>query len=193
MLSKEEISSNLRFTDEEACRFCKGKCCQKAPCNNAPSDFGYDRSLMEKALESGNYGIDLARNEHYAFVFESSGHLTLSLQYLLDSKTDALYMRPRCKDRPAVDIIHDPDADEGPCVFWSLEKGCALSYEDRPMFGRTLIPSPLGPEYCVPTLVKKDLIRLWKPYTEFLYEMATKLFPHDWRIYQIFKFELPER
>lgn len=190
MLSQEELDFNLRWTDEELCRACKGFCCQKNACDSAPSDFGYDISRMEKALESGNYSIVFARTTPNAFITTSSGQLTLSLQHILDSYDETLYIRPRNQNRPIVDLIHQPGS-EGPCIFWSLEKGCSLSYEERPMFGRSLIPSPLGHEFChdiYPT--RLFIVLYWKPYTEQLYELAKKYFPKDWELYHKFNFTL---
>ena len=68
MLSEEEIFFGKRWINTEICSACKGICCQRNACDNAPSDFDNDISLIEKALESGYYTIDFARKSSQSFI-----------------------------------------------------------------------------------------------------------------------------
>lgn len=188
MLSEEEILFKRRWVNTNICSKCKGKCCQRCACDNVPSDFNNDISLIKKALDSEYYTIDFARKSPYSFVTTKAGYLTLDIKEILQADDETLYVRPRNKDRPIVDILHDKEI-EGPCIFWSIEKGCALSYENRPMFGRTLIPSSTGS--CKNVYYTRNLlIEYWKPYTEELYELAKQYFPKDWELYKRFNFKL---
>lgn len=190
MLSEDEILFEERWIDTEICRACKGICCQRNACDNAPSDFDNDISLIEKALESGYYAIDFARKSAQSFITTSSGYLTLDVENIIKSTNETLYVRPRNKNRPIVDIIHS-EAIEGPCIFWSLEKGCSLSYEDRPLFGRALIPIDAGfTKLCKSVYPQTMLITQWKPYIRPLFELAKKFFPKNWEPYKEFKFQL---
>lgn len=189
MLSEDEAIFGSLFVNSDMCSVCGGKCCQRCACNNIPSDFDNDILLMQEALESGNYTIDFARKTPYSFVTLPSGYLTLNIPRIIESYDETLYIRPRNQGRPIVDIIHTEDI-EGPCVFWSSEKGCNLSYKERPMLGRTLIPSLYGLNCQYPFNSRDLLTKSWKPYNLELFELAKKHFDRTWHLYQQFGFIL---
>lgn len=182
------LKNEQKCENPNLCSICKGLCCQVNACDNAPSDFDYSISKMEKALNTGNYSIDFSRYTANSFCISNSS-ITLNLESILNANDETFYIRPRNRNRPMVDLIHLEEI-EGPCIFWSMDKGCALSYENRPMFGRATIPV-LGPKDCQPKFdVKEVLTFCWKPYTELLYNWAKKYFPNDWKIYKDFNFYL---
>ena len=71
-----------------------------------------------------------------------------------------------------------------------LEKGCELSFEQRPKYGRTVIPFLFIPGNCINTYTKQDLIQEWKPYTKELFKLAKEFFPKDWKLYEEFNIVL---
>lgn len=172
--------------NNSVCKICQGECCKRFACDNSPLDFDNNTDKMEKALESGKYSIDFARKSPYSFV-KRDGHLSLDLNHIINTVDEALYIRPRNVNRPLFDIIHS-EGNEGPCIFWSLEKGCDLKYKDRPMFGRLIYP--IVPHFCINLYDKQILLDVWKPFTPFLYEMAKKNFPEDWAPYKEINFRL---
>lgn len=176
MLSQIEKIENL-----ELCSKCKGECCQRHACDCLPYDFNHDINLIEKALESGKYSIDFARTSSRSFISRADKTLTLNLYSIMRSTDECLYVRPRNQNRPIVDIIHGEE-NEGPCIFWSLEKGCELSYEQRPTMGKMMFPRP--DRKCVSLFSRGVIIEEWKPYTEELYELAKKYFDENWYLYQ---------
>ena len=189
MISQTEIEMREILVNEEKCRVCKGKCCQRHACDCSPEDFDNDIRLMRGALETGKYAIDFTRSTADAFVYSSKGALTLDIEHILKTENEALYIRGRNRNRPIVDILHT-EKKEGPCVMWSLEKGCELSFEQRPKYGRTVIPFLFIPENCINTYTKQDLIQEWKPYTKELFKLAKEFFPKDWELYEEFNIVL---
>lgn len=56
-----------------------------------------------------------------------------------------------------------------PCILWTAEKGCKLSYEARPKGGRMMIPSP--DNRCISKYGIKKCTRDWQPYQEILRQL----------------------
>ena len=168
------------FENKDICKACQGICCQDFGCECSPEDFNNDISLMRKALESGKYSIDFARKTIDAFV-DCNGNLTIDLDYVLYAKNEAFYIRARNKHRPIVDIIHREE-EEGPCVMWSLEKGCELEYEERPRYGKTIIP--VEPGRCKRLYPIEYMIQEWIPYNEELFKLAKEFFDKEWHLYK---------
>ena len=181
------LSQIEKIENKILCSQCKGKCCQRHACECLPYDFNFDVDLIEKALESGKYSIDFERKSSQSFISRANKSITLNLYSILCSQEECLYIRPRNKNRPIVDILHSKE-DEGPCVFWSLEKGCELSYEQRPTMGKVLLPLP--DNNCVHLFSRGVLIEEWKPYTKEIFELAKKFFDEDWYLYQELNFKL---
>lgn len=186
----EITNEEKRNTDYEKCKKCQGSCCQFNACDCSPEDFNNDIQTMEEALRSNKYSIDFARNNADAFIYHHEGYLTLNVNHILRAPQEALYIRPRNIGRPIVDIIHGrEDEAEGPCVFWTLEKGCELSYEKRPKLGRETIPI-IPKIYCPSLYSREQLIMDWKPYTRELFKLAKNFFSEDWDLYKEFNFKL---
>ena len=184
LLQLEKMS---KIENKEICSKCKGKCCKRHACDCLPCDFNFDINLVEKALESGKYSIDFERTTHESFISRANGTRTLNLYSIIRSRDEVLYVRPRNQNRPIVDIIHS-QKDEGPCVFWSLEKGCELSYEQRPTMGKVLLPMP--DEKCVYLFSRDTIVEEWRPYTRELFALSKKFFDKNWYLYQELNFKL---
>ncbi|MBR1540521.1 MAG: hypothetical protein IJ629_05095 [Clostridia bacterium] len=163
------------------CKDCKGMlCCQYNACTTSPDDFDGDPCQMHSALLSGKYSIDLLRSKKS---FKVQGNiLVLDFDEIQRNPKEGFYIRAKNVGYPTVDIVHEDDSKgDGPCVFWSYQKGCQLSYDRRPKFGRTLIPMPLGGCFDYYDRYTRQGLRLqiaseWKPYHNvimgFLYEFC---------------------
>ncbi len=185
MLTKPEILHG-EFTNCSACKACMGDCCQWSACENSPLDFDNDTKRMQQALESGKYSIDYVRTSLKSFI-KKDGYLSLDLNHIMCTPNEALYIRPKNANRPLFDILHT-DTAEGPCVFWSIERGCDLKYNERPMFGRLIIA--VAPHECYPLYNRQNIANVWKPFTPLLFEIAKKNFPEDWQPYKDINFRL---
>lgn len=178
----EEVNTNYKM-----CEACGGKCCKRNACDCSPKDFDNDISKMKSALESGKYSIDFSRNTSNSFrigLFET----VLIGERVIESRTEFFYIRPKNIGKPIVDIIHNKDEDEGPCIFWDKEKGCALPYKEKPMGGRTLIP--VVPDMCMAQYNTAMMLIEWKPFTKQLIEFAKEFFDSTWPIYQQFNLSI---
>lgn len=174
--------SEIELTNKEICSKCGGACCKSFACACSPEDFNYDINLMKQALESGNYSIDFIRNDSSSFIHNLNGGLYLSLNRIIVSPDESFIIRARNKDRPIVDILHKEYDDEGPCVFWSVEKGCSLSFNERPKFGRTLIPDKNFK--CKSLFNPYEIVQEWRPYNAILFHYAIMFFDKNWILYK---------
>lgn len=191
------IEENLKtrqkaFFDYGMCKKCGGHCCIKNACDCHPYDFDYSVENMRKALQTGNYSIDFARESAYPFKRTKKG-ITLDLEYILECYEEAaLYIRPRHVNRPIVDIIHD-EAPEDPCSLWSAENGCKLKEEERPLFGRTVMPAFDGKYvFCEDYWSKGFFISAWlrDNFQEELFKLATELFDPENQVHKELNFYL---
>lgn len=183
ILSDDELWYDKRWEDRWICQKCRGVCCQRSSCDASPFDFDNDTRKMEAALKTGNWCIDLARDRELAVFKWVDGFYTLNLDFLKNSYDAALFMRPRNQRRPIVDIIHE-ERDEGPCIFWTMENGCKLPYEERPKYGRAIIPRESGP--CINVFNTRNMILgEWHPYADFLYQMVQRYFDPTWYLNRV--------
>lgn len=174
----------------EMCKFCGGSCCKRCACDCSPKDFDNDVNKMREALLTGNYSIDYSRQDANAFII-ANNQISLDTDKVKTIQNQFFFVRPKNLGRPIVDFIHKKD-DEGPCIFWSHEKGCALSYEKRPKGGRTLIPM-LGPgkiPYCIGQYARSKMIFEWKPFTDELIKLAKEFFDPNWEVYKEYNFSI---
>lgn len=171
-----------------ACKICKGIfCCQYNACTASPDDFEQDPCQMRNALLSGKYSLDLLRSERS---FKIQGRLLVfDFEEIAHNPTEGLYIRARNVGCPTVDIIHPEDKAYGPCVFWNYQNGCQLSYENRPKFGRTLVPMPFGECYDyydghTSQGLRLQIAKEWKPFHHSLMAMLYE-FCEVGKIYEV--------
>ena len=179
MLSTEE-QEGARWECHSFCEQCGGLCCQNDGCITSPDDFDGDVSKMRRAIESGCYSIDLFMEKYSSYVIKGN-EIKLIIDKALANPNETFFIRARNVKRPIVDVYHGPG--NGPCCMWQPGKGCKLSYEQRPKFGRSLLPSPIPliitcMDYYT---VYKDgmetqILREWKPFSGILAKWAKELF-----------------
>ena len=130
----------------EACSKCQGSCCRHMGCHYSPQDFD-DLSFegLKREIEKGRISIDW-----------------------WESKNPEYYLRARHIFEP---IVHGSWG--GVCVNWNPEKGCELSWEERPLGGKALKPMKKGlvgkiVGSCKPSYTKEDSKNEWLKYSDIL-------------------------
>ncbi len=185
IMSKEERLLSCKWENKSACKECGGKCCQRTGCEASPDDFDCDRNKMAASLGTGNYAIDLVLDEHKRVLKTQGYTLTLDVDFLLHSHEATLFMRPRNQGKPVADIIHI-GYSYSPCIFWNRETGCRLPYEERPKYGRAIMP--IAPGVCSNIYnTRAMLLKEWYEYNEFLYHMVKRYFDEAWYKYLGFR------
>lgn len=111
---------------------CLGQCCQIMPGCTTPRDikklYPADTLIesLRLALESGKFAIDWWEGK--------------TLKYFVRPATKPSYLVGKNQKSW---MIYDPSWG-GPCVFWTKEKGCELSFEVRPQNCKVVKPGPKG-------------------------------------------------
>jgi len=107
------------MSDNSMCKKCEGACCKKMGCHLHPEDLksGDTYDVIKSMLDSGRYSIDWWD----------------CLEINNDNYTEAYYLRARHKNERVVDPSWG-----GECVMLT-EKGCSLSFDERPFGGKSLI------------------------------------------------------
>jgi hypothetical protein len=135
------------------CAACGGWCCQQAPGECIPQDFGntYEeiKRNLSKALKSGFYSVDWWEGKSRAW-----------------EGNRGFYVRPRVK---GIKEAYDPSWG-GECIFHS-EKGCALTTEDRPYRCKSI--EPAEPK-CIGYFSKLQAVHAWGKYHELIKELTDK-------------------
>jgi Fe-S-cluster containining protein len=126
--------------DPKACSLCGGRCCKACGCPYFPEDF------QELTFESLKKLIDSKKVEIDSIIYLSGPYTPLP--------NPVYYLRVANKK-------------EGGCIHLT-EKGCKLSYEERPTGGRLLVPHWSG---CYYLYSKEEFIEKWLPYQELLEEL----------------------
>lgn len=139
------------------CAKCNGLCCKRSPCLVAPEEF--DEITEEIIIEKINQGFCI---DYWEGDFSE------------DYKQMVVYfMRPRMKDYKE-EIYHA--GWSGECIFFVDNKGCSLSWENRPSQGRALVPDPkLKMCKTIDGYRKKDIVERWAPYSELLSRVVDRL------------------
>lgn len=132
------------FKPTEQCRKCEGSCCKHMACHFSPSDFKeITFESLKKEIEKGFISIDWWEDE--------------KPQY---------YLRMRHKNEPIV-----CGSWGGECILLT-EKGCPLSFEDRPLGARALKPKDCDDGYCHTYYDKKQCKNDWSIHDSILCELV---------------------
>lgn len=144
------------------CTVCKGLCCQRASGFSIPADFqkGISIPFLISLLRSGMWSIDWLEGDPRKLV--PAGEPKLNRCYVL---------------RPA--RINDTGiickSFGGTCVLWSVEKGCSLPFESRPIECRLL--KPIRSMSCKSNkkYSKTYFTQKWIPYQNMLLEASHQI------------------
>lgn len=132
------------------CKKCKGVCCKTVGCHYSPEDFK-DLSFegLKSEIDKGFISIDWWEGNPFD-----------------DDRTimKAYYLRSRNVDSTVI------DASWGGVCSLLTEKGCSLSYKDRPKGGRLLIPK--GNKVCIPKYTKQQSAMDWYKYNDILAQLV---------------------
>jgi hypothetical protein len=138
------------FTNYDLCKECKGECCKRMGCGLSPEFLNSckDKAEVEmkirELLNKGIYSIDW---------WEGDTQIPKKLKRVP-------YIRARNKNAGIIDASWG-----GECMLLT-EKGCSLSFEDRPREGQRLIPN--ASFNCTGDYGKKDVARDWRKYADIL-------------------------
>lgn len=137
------------YQPKPCCEKCGGFCCKHMACHYSPSDFE-DKSFdaLKKEIKKGRISIDW-----------------------WEADKPEYYLRARHVDSPIVD-----GSWGGTCINLT-ENGCSLSFEDRPLGGKTAKPSKDG--MCTNEYTKKKCKEEWKPYAETLEKLVKYFIRHN--------------
>ena len=137
---------NLTILNNEnpsLCSKCTNVCCEQMPGINSPEDFGeITKEKIESLISGGKYAIDC-----------------------WDGNPDIYYIRPNIVGNTKV-------LDRswgGECIF--LEEKCTLSFNDRPLNCRMLIPDENGCNFGGIKADKKYFADMWLDYQDILIEI----------------------
>ena len=155
--------SILNNENHSLCSVCQGACCKRMPGAVIPQQFNQiTLDLLVDLLTSG-YCLDYWEG----YIEDDNGNWG-------DSHEDkpAYFLRPKIKGHET-SLVHG--AWRGECVFLT-EKGCSLSFKERPYFCQILVPhedntkcSPdNSKEGLLPSLTKKEAVKAWLPYQELI-------------------------
>lgn len=128
MMDIEEAAFNMPNNENaDLCGSCTEKCCENMGCEIFPIDvikrYGeISVDAIERWIETGYVSLDWwegdPRND-------------------MDELDKGFFLRTRHKDAPIVD-----PAFQGICKFYDKEIGCTLTFEERPLGGRLVVPKP---------------------------------------------------
>lgn len=131
------------------CKSCKGECCKHMACHYAPSDFGTPADItfykLKEEIEKGCISIDWWEGPN---------------------GKEEYYLRARHVNAPIVDPSWG-----GRCVHLT-DTGCGLSWEKRPMGGKTLRPRRSYDDNCEQTYSKYQCKQEWSLYADVLADLA---------------------
>lgn len=125
-----ELYANEKNEDREMCKKCGGKCCLQAPCHFNPQDF---ETLSYKYLKK------LLKEKQYISVLRLSSNVCQSCFREIQVNDPYFYiLRIRTNATGIAAIAREISKDDH-CMMWT-QNGCKLSYDERPMGARLLIP-----------------------------------------------------
>jgi len=139
-------------TDRFLCSKCKGRCCKQNACYFMPDDFEkIEFHFLSKVIKDKGY-ISIAKTDK-----AYGSPLPYWFYYLKIRNLDAKF----CDNNP-----------RGRCMLLS-EKGCKLSFNERPSGGKALIPDEEG---CYSLYREKDILEAWKPHQDVLKKLWDAFF-----------------
>lgn len=139
--------------NKAVCKTCGGVCCKNMGCHLHPSDVFKDGIATAEAVRdlllTENYSIDWWEGDPRNIDYDDPTYVDRGY-----------YIRARHVGAPVVDPSFG-----GVCVMLT-PTGCKLSFEDRPLGGKSLIPKSTATGRCVSSFTKQDAALAWIPYHE---------------------------
>lgn len=144
--------------NKSICHSCGGACCRNMGCHISPRDLPeISVDYILNMLKTGNYSIDYWEGD----VFEKE-------------RGQTYYLRMR---NVGSNIV-DPSWGGKPCVMFSPEIGCKLSWENRPRGGKALIPQK-DFNCSKTTYSKKDCVIEWYEFQNILDKVVREVYSWD--------------
>lgn len=160
-----DINTN---TDYEICSECKGECCRRSGCPFSPVDFEeISFKFLKKEIEKGHISIEFVP-EDILFV-DTWGACGL------------YFLRARNKNAPIVEDARLRMKSQTilPCILLR-DDGCALDFEHRPSYGKSMIPSSefhilengKKVRTCPSKYSLEDVFMEWRPFQQIIYDLV---------------------
>ena len=147
---------NVKAEKPEVCKACGGVCCLRAPCHWSPRDI---ENLSFRGLKR------LLKEKQYISVLRFPGSVCDSCLRELDYDGSYYYiLRTRTRGTGIAAIATKPKKDDL-CMLLKPD-GCAISFEERPMGARMLIPEEN--KKCKHLYDLDDCVYEWKDYQDVL-------------------------
>lgn len=153
---QEDMPSILEkhMQNKELCASCGGRCCKNAPCHYSPIDFeDLSYSGLKRIIDEKGY-ISIVK----IGVFDYDYYKEFS-----DQSTYYILRIKRHGDKNAFKI--EPKHVPRICMLWT-KKGCKLSFDERPLGAKRLIPRKHFK--CLQKYSLEKCMLDWKPYTKTL-------------------------
>ena len=131
----------LQYPPLSVCSECKGQCCKSLGCSLSPEDL---LKTMGSKTYSLNLILEILQNNHFAI--DSFSHLGKPFYFLR--------MQHKCFTFIGVDAM-------GECIALS-DRGCLLTYNDRPKGGKYL--EAREDRQCLQHYTREEMISDWLPY-----------------------------
>lgn len=147
-MTKDQNWIRQKTQNPEMCKKCGGECCKRCGCAYFPEDLG--ELSYEKLVELWKKGVAVIDCMSYR-----DGNFYKPLPEPI------YYLRaPNVNEHGKMVALKGM----GPCYFLT-EKGCKLSYDQRPSEGRYMVPFWSG---CYTLYKEQEFIDLWNPYQDLL-------------------------
>ena len=151
-----EVYKTVGAEKPEVCKQCGGQCCQRAPCHWSPKDI---EDLSFNGLKK------LLSEKKYISVLRFPGCVCESCLRTIDYSGMYYYILRTRTRGTGIAAIATKISKEDKCMLLSPE-GCKISFEERPMGARLLIPD--AERRCKHLYDLDDCIHDWQKYQEVL-------------------------
>lgn len=148
-----------KYENIDVCAKCKGICCRTMGCHLSPTDFReINYGVLKEEIQKGKLSIDWWEGD----ATEKS------------ERGKSFFLRMRHKGASVVD-----PAFGGECILLTSE-GCPLTYEERPMGGRLLVPNKDGHKNgCFAKYTKQECAIEWIKHEEILKKLYEEFIGQD--------------
>lgn len=180
------------------CGTCHNSCCARMPGICHPGEFGETEEEVEKslykALRSGKYEVDYWEGSPFEYVDKNHEDLcTPERLAIFDAYDDewgytatAYFVRPYTIEelRHITQVIaprYKHGSWGGRCIFLG-ETGCKLSFDERPIQCRVIVPNAAHPGECIiksPHYSKQALVILWLDYNHIISRVLERLWNEE--------------
>lgn len=160
-----EYYEKEKAENPEVCKECGGACCQRAPCHWSPKDIS---DLTYKALKK------MLKKKKYISVYRFPSSICESCLKEVKHEGDYYYILRTRTQKTGIAAIATEMPSDDQCMLLKPD-GCKISFKERPMGARLLIPEK--DRKCRHLYDLDDCVSDWQYHQKVL----EKLFKYFWR------------